>query len=143
MADEEINDRKSECIFRYLVKCSLAERISAIGPRRWRDAIINDIDNDPFTFDFYDTRNGYPKRWYDYFTSALNEHETEYHKLKEATAMIELALWKKKMSDHCLESNEKRRIKKMKVEEADLRKQCRVNCGANIIIEHVLPFLTG
>jgi len=133
----------SECIFRYLVKYSLADRIRTIGPKRWRDALTDLIDNDDFSFDFYDTRGGTPKGWYDFFTSTLSDHETEYQKLKEATTLIELALWKNKLIDYCQERNEKRRIKKMKIEEADLRKQCRVNCGANIIIEHVLPFLTG
>lgn len=139
-----INGRSvSECIFRCLVKHSLAERISAIGPRQWRGALINLIDNDSFLFAFYDHRNGTPKGWYDHFTSELSEHETRYQELKEATAMIELALWKNKMSDHCQERNEKRRIKKMKVEESAIRVECRVNCGANIVIEHALPFLIG
>ena len=79
------------------------------------------------------------------FIAVIQEHlthcEDKYRTLKEATTMLELALWKKGMNDHCQEANEKRRIKKMKIEESTSRQMCRVGCGADIVIEHVLPFL--
>ena len=31
--------------------------------------------------------------------------------------------------------------KKMKIEESDVREQCRINCRADIVIQHVLPYL--
>ena len=62
--------------------------------------------------------------------------------MKEATAFLELALWKTKLG----ESNGQnqggtRHSKKRKIEDFDFRKQCRVNCGADIVIEHVLSYL--
>ena len=45
------------------------------------------------------------------------------------------------MEDHWQEANEKRRIKRVKIEEIDLRKQCRVGSGADIVIGNVLRYL--
>ena len=33
-----------------------------------------------------------------------------------------------------------RRTKKTKIEDADVRVQCRISCGADIVIEHMLPY---
>jgi len=59
-------------------------------------------------------------------------------RMTEATTLLELALWKNKLNDHGVEE---RQNKKMKIEESDLRGQCRINCGADIVIQHVLPYL--
>jgi hypothetical protein len=49
------------------------------------------------------------------------------HKLHmfEATYLLELALWKATMLDHLNKA----------------RDYCRMNCGAEVVIQHVLPFL--
>jgi len=79
------------------------------------------------------------------FVAGVQEHlvycEEEYRTLKEATTLLELVLWKKGMNDHCQEANEKRRIKRTKIEESTSRQMCRVGCGADVVIRHVLPFL--
>ena len=70
----------------------------------------------------------------------IANYEAEYHKLKEATTTLELVLWKAKMNE--LSQGEKRRSsKRMKLDESDLREQCRISCGAGIVIEQVLPYL--
>jgi len=71
----------------------------------------------------------------------LTHCEDKYRTLKEATTLLELALWKKSMDDHCQEANKKRRIKRVKIEESTSRQMCRVGCGADIVIENILPFL--
>ena len=67
------------------------------------------------------------------------EAKLAHHELKEATTVIELALWKNKMIDQC--QGERRCSKRRKVGESNLRKQCRVSCGADIVIQHMLPYL--
>ena len=59
--------------------------------------------------------------------------------------MLELALWRKKINEerHSTTQNlgTKRRNKKMKQDKSSLREQCRINCGADIVIErgcHIL-----
>ena len=51
--------------------------------------------------------------------------------IKEALALIELDLWKIKLGDGHVATRNKRK-----------RGQCRVNCGADVVIKNVLPFLT-
>jgi hypothetical protein len=59
---------------------------------------------------------------------------SSFERIKEATTLLELALWKAAMADHC--------FKKIRTEnEATHRSQSHANCGAEIIIKHVLPFL--
>ena len=41
----------------------------------------------------------------------------------------------------CNNEGKERQNKKTKIEESDLRGQCRVSCGADIVIQHVLPYL--
>jgi len=51
--------------------------------------------------------------------------------MKQALTSIELVLWKIKLDNDHVTSRNKRK-----------RGQCRVNCGADVVIKNVLPFLT-
>ena len=69
-----------------------------------------------------------------------NKHQTL---LKEAMALLELALWKAKLLD---EGEEEKNCvdvvaKKAKIDAEATRKEHRITCGANIVIKNVLPFL--
>ena len=56
--------------------------------------------------------------------------------------MLELALWKMKLDDsNCQGPGQTQYNKKRKIEDANLRSQFRISCGADIVIEHVLPYL--
>jgi len=68
----------------------------------------------------------------------------KYDRIMEALTMIELVLWKNKMDDCCGHQRKTRQSKKMRMDDSDMRKQCRIKCGAetNIVIEHVLPYLS-
>jgi demethoxyubiquinone hydroxylase (CLK1/Coq7/Cat5 family) len=74
--------------------------------------------------------------------SKLDHFEDELPQLKEVTTILELALWKMK-------TNEKKSHqdiatpsqKKIKSDESSIRQQCRVTCGADVVICHVLQFL--
>ena len=89
---------------------------------------------------------------YDFFNRQAWRHETlekleyyesEYQKLKEMTSLLELALWKAKMDDSRLDHGETTGggNKKMKIDQSDFRLHCRINCGANHVVENVLPYL--
>ena len=65
---------------------------------------------------------------FDTIHSKLATYEREYRWLKDGAFLLELALWKSK------------------VDELDdvipgMKEQCRVTCGADIIIPNVLPYL--
>jgi hypothetical protein len=57
--------------------------------------------------------------------------------MKEATSILELALWKKRINDTKLSHQQKTN----QTEGACIRQQCRVTCGAEFIIGHVVPYL--
>jgi hypothetical protein len=65
----------------------------------------------------------------------------ELPKLKEVTTILELALWKMKMNDHRLKESVTRHQKKVKTDESSIRQQCRVACGADVVISRILLFL--
>ena len=71
----------------------------------------------------------------------LAHFEGELSKLKQVTTILETALWKMKINDNGLEQNTTRLRKKNKTDESSIRQQCRVACGADIVIGHVLPYL--
>lgn len=123
----------------HLVRLSISERANRLGYRKIKHYKLELMDA------LYkpDLPESSQERR-DYITGVQNHliHcEEEYRTLKEATTLLELVLWKKRMNDHCQEANEKRRIKKMKIEESTSRQMCRVGCGADVVIEHVLPYL--
>ena len=126
----------SEASFRFLVKCSITKRVNEIGLKNLRERLFDGIRTiRPIFSGRLDTR-----AYLDTIRSKLAEHETEYYKLKESTTIVELALWKKRMDD--CGQGEERCKKKIKIEEAaGLRKQCRISCGADIVIQHVLPYI--
>jgi len=122
-------------VLRYLVKYSMAERISALGPRKWRDDMACKLE-EGFSFFGGDST---PKGWFDGVSLKLSNYEIEYINLKEATTLIELTLWKNKIAENFQEDGHIN--KRAKIDETDRRKECRINCGADIVIEHVLPYL--
>jgi hypothetical protein len=70
----------------------------------------------------------------------IQQRQPKYH-LKEATAMLELALWKMKMSEngHNIK-NQTHCQKKIKAYDSSSRSKNRVTCGADVVIGHMLPF---
>ena len=64
--------------------------------------------------------------------------------LREATALLELAIWKAKLAglvvgDKC--SAEEKASKKAKIDDEGARREARITSGADIIIKNVLPYL--
>jgi hypothetical protein len=71
----------------------------------------------------------------------ITHFEDELPKLKEITTMLELALWKLRMNENIPQENATHCQKKIKTDESSIRRQCRITCGADIVIRHVLPYL--
>jgi hypothetical protein len=119
----------------YLVVCGMSTRVEALAFKVWRDHITNMI----YTADYKHNKDnrGITSRIRD----KLVYFEDELQKLKEATTMLELALWKMKIHGNNLEENMTRSQKKVKIEVSDIRSKCRITCGADVVIGHVLPFL--
>jgi hypothetical protein len=131
--------RVSEETFGNIVQLSVAKRVGAIGLKQWRDEIMGKVTKeapDEEDDEILDKRREFLTK----IQATIVYFETEYQNLKEATSIVELAFWKQKMNDHVL-GEKKRRRKKTKIEDSHIREQCRISCGADIVIQHMLPYL--
>jgi hypothetical protein len=122
---------------RYLVTCGMLSRVEALPFKLWRDHITTMIQTADYKWSMDNS----------IILRAIREKlayfEDELPKLEEVTTILELALWKMKINDHCLEENTIRSQKKFKTDESDIRQQRRVKCGADVIIQHVLLFIVS
>ena len=69
---------------------------------------------------------------FDKIHSKLVTYKRKYPQLKDATSLLELALWKSKVDE--LRGGG---------QTANMKNECRTSCGAAIIIPNVLPYLIG
>jgi len=124
--------------FIYLVKFSIKIRVKVIGLKQYRDIIMKKVNC--MTENKYLSRDE-RKEIQSKVQTMLVQYETEYQSLKEVTSMLELLLWKNTINK--AKSSDDRRRRGTKEEEVDetRRSQCRINCGADIIIRNVLPYL--
>jgi hypothetical protein len=61
--------------------------------------------------------------------------------LKEITSLLELALWKARIDDASVDYAMEVGNKKMTMGGMDFRVHCRISCGAEHVLENVLPYL--
>jgi len=109
--------------FRCLLQVSISKRLDTLGIARWRIDLENYIDG-------VSKKAGHRDRE----TRAVYDRLTTYESIKEGTSVLELALWKAAIDE--------RHNKRAKVEGDDSYKvQWRINCGADIVIKNVLPYL--
>ena len=71
--------------FSFLVQSSIAKRVNAIGVKQWRTNITNKIDK-------IQTHTSIGPDFLAKARAELVLYEAEFHKLKEATTVLELAL---------------------------------------------------
>jgi hypothetical protein len=130
MRGEPFRDR-----MQFLVSCSMSTRVYALAFKVWRDHITDMIQ----TADFKRRGRDNPVIFRE-IQEKLAHFEGELPKLKEATTILELALWKARMNANNLQQGT-HNPKKFKTDESSFRRQCRVTCGGDIVIRHMLRFL--
>jgi hypothetical protein len=118
----------------FLFMCGLSMRVEALPFKIWRDHITNMIHTATFEWSRDNSVILHGIR------SKLDHFEDELPQLKEVTTILELALWKmkEKKSHQDIATPSQ---KKIKSDESSIQQQCRVTCGADIVICHVLQFL--
>jgi hypothetical protein len=120
---------------RFLFMCGMSERVEALPFKVWRDHITNMIHAADF------------KRGRDNLNvlrsirAKVSHFEDTLPQLKDATTILEIALWKMKMNEKSHQDMDTQSQKKIMSDEASNRQQCRITCGADVIIGHVLPYL--
>jgi len=85
------------------------------------------------------------RRWIQSVIRRIEHYKAEHNMLlKEATTLLELALWKAKLDlDDEDEggSLDEVKTKKVKIDVEGARNEARITSGASIVIKNVLPFL--
>jgi hypothetical protein len=134
----------------FLVMCGMSERVEALAFKVWRVCMTNMIHTAAFVYDDDnndDDNNEQSPRDNTVILREIREKlahfEDEMPRLEEATTILELALWKNMLDVNSKKMETNRCQKKMRSDESDLRQQCRVTCGADVVIGHVMPFLVG
>lgn len=116
------NTRASPKVIKYLVRQSISDRLDQLGLARWQldvSSLIDDLVGDmPAEARPAQIGSAY---------SRLQRYEQ-----KEATALLEMALWTAKLHLSFLDPTQ--------LNPAE-RSMCRINCGDEIVIANVLPFL--
>eukprot|EP00986_Skeletonema_menzelii_P009417 scaffold4281_cov167-Skeletonema_menzelii.AAC.4 len=81
------------------------------------------------------------RQWMRSVIGRLDHYKAEHHRLlKEATTLLELALWKANLADN--EGREGEGVRtKGEVTMKRVREEARVTSGADVVIKNVLPFL--
>jgi hypothetical protein len=117
----------------FLFMCGMSESVEALAFQVWRDYIRNMIQTANFQCN---TDNTVILRR---IQAKVAHFEDEYPRLKEITTILELALWKMKMNE---KSHQDMAIhSQIKTNESSIRKKCRITCGADVVIQHILPYL--
>jgi hypothetical protein len=115
--------------------CGMSDRVEALAFKVWRDHISDMIHT--ANFDSNEDNTDILRR----IQVKVAHFEDEYPKLKEITTTLELALWKLSMNEKFSPEEATPRQKKIKTDESNIRRQCRIICGADVIIRHILPYL--
>jgi len=116
--------------FKYLLRASITKRLDLLSVTKWREDLRDIINVLP---DKANYRNEEVKNREEYIKGLYDKLAT-YEPIKEGTSILEMALWKYKIDES--------RNKKARVDgDVSYKEQCRVNCGADIIIRNVLPYL--
>jgi hypothetical protein len=71
--------------------------------------------------------------WRNETLTKLEYYESEYENLKVSTSLLELALWKMNIDASTIDNGD--------AMGDNNRLECRTNCGADFVIENVLPYL--
>jgi hypothetical protein len=118
----------------YLFLCGFSTRVEALFFKLWRDHITKLIQTSNFEY------KGDNLCILLRIQSKLAHFEDELPQLKEITTILELALWKMRMNEKSHYDIATPGQKKIKSDESSFRQQCRVTCGADVVIGYVLPF---
>jgi hypothetical protein len=99
----------------------------------------------PTTYHSIQTADTFVRQWIETVLTRIERYKMEHNKLlREATTLLELALWKAMLDNNENENVdyvETTKAKKAKIDVKSARQELRITSGASIVIKNVLPFL--
>lgn len=117
-------------VFKYLVSYSVEKRLNSLSVDKWRKEVLRDIDD---------------LRWFVCYRKKSTErvycklaHYEHIDRLREATSLLELSLWKSNITVSMPNDLDKGVESRRKIEEMNA---CRIRCGADVVVPNVLSFL--
>ena len=116
--------------------------IASLLLESWRSEMNEDINYINQTLSYIPTawKTGEIQQWIKCSFHQLNHYKAEHHRLlKEATTLLELALWKANLNDN--NGGEGEGVRTTRSRRKRARKEICVTSGASIVIKNVLPFL--
>ena len=111
----------------FLFMCGMSVRVEALAFKLWRNHIKSMIHTATFKMGRDNSAILLDIR------GKFSHFEDELTKLKEVTTILELALWKMKISENSHQD--------LATHDSNVQTQDRVTCGADVVIGHVVPFL--
>ena len=117
--------------------------VASLHLESWRNVMNNEINRINQTLSTI-TLEKTPeiRQWMETVIRRLDHYKAEHHKvLKEATTLLELALWKANLDDNEGGRVDKEGVRATRGSRKRARKEICVTSGASIVIKNVLPFL--
>ena len=126
--------------------------VASLHLESWRNEMVEEIER---MNQILPSTDSYEKsseivQWIQSVIDKIEYYKAEHRVLlKEATALLELALWKAKLADFTADDDKKCSVvsvventaKKAKIDTEGTRREARITSGADIIIKNVLPYL--
>ena len=119
------------------------QTVASLHLENWRSEMNNEINRINQTLPTLEIGRKTPEiqQWMRSTICRLNRYKAEHHKiLKEATTLLELALWKANLDDNEGDRHKREGIRRVGDLESS-RDEIRYTSGASIVIKNVLSFL--
>ena len=117
--------------------------VASLHMESWRTEMIAEINriNQVLPIIHADDKTEEIRQWMDSVIDKMEHYKVEHYRyVKEGITLLELALWKAKLGEKD-EYAAEGRTKKAKVDAQSARKDKRMICGADMVINNVLPLL--
>ncbi|KAK1737907.1 leucine-rich repeat domain-containing protein [Skeletonema marinoi] len=119
--------------------------ISSLFLQSWKDEMNHDMNciNQVLPHTTESAKTDTIRLWIGSLLGKMERYKAEHYRLlKQATTLLELAIWKAKIDEEVMaHSLETKPAKRAKLNDDSIRKEQRVTSGASIVIKNVLPFL--
>lgn len=129
-----------------LVGSGIHKTIASLYMDRWRDELKEEVNrfNRVLCNTAHSEKTATIHQWIESVLQRIEHYKTQHIMLlKEATTLLELALWKAKLLDKEKSEEDylKENTKKSKIDHESVRQEPRIISGASIVITNVMPFL--
>jgi len=118
--------------------------VASLHLERWRNEMKGEINriNEILPNTTSSQKTAEIQEWMRAVISRLDHYKAEHNALlKEATTLLELALWKAKIEENEGDSLGDVMAKRATIDVKSKRSERRITSGANIVIKNALPFL--